>query len=73
MVLLQSIFVGKAHEIYSALPIEHSARYQVVKDAVLKAYEQVPDAYRQKFRSSIEDDKQTYVELACEKERLFDR
>ena len=72
-VLLQSVFVGKAHEIYSALPVKHSARYHVVKDAVLKAYEQVPEAYRQKFRSSTKDDKQTYVEFACEKERLFDR
>ena len=25
-VLLQSAFIGKAHEIYSALPVEHSAR-----------------------------------------------
>ena len=72
-VLLQSVFVGKAREIYSALPVKHSARYHVVKDAVLKAYEQVPEAYRQKFRSSTKDDKQTYVEFAHEKERLFDR
>ena len=31
-----SAFIGKAHEIYSALPVDHSARYQVVKDAVLR-------------------------------------
>ena len=34
------MFVDKAREIYSALPVEHNARYQTVKDAVLKAYEQ---------------------------------
>ena len=72
-VLLQSVFVSKAQEIYSALPVEHSARYQTVRDAVLKAYEQVPEAYRQKFRNSTKDDRQTYVEFAREKERLFDR
>ena len=72
-VLQQSVFVGKAQEVYSALPVEHSARYQTVRAAVLKAYEQVPEAYRQKFRNSTEDDRQTYVEFAHEKERLFDR
>ena len=44
-----------------------------MKDAVLKAYEQVPEACRQKFRSDTKDDKQTYVEFAREKERLFGR
>jgi len=34
-VLLQSVFVGKAHEIYSALPVEQSSQYQLVKEAVL--------------------------------------
>ena len=38
-VLLRSVFVGKAREIYSALSVEHSARYQTVRDAVLMAYE----------------------------------
>ena len=39
-VLLQSVFVDMAREIYSVLPDEHSARYQTVRDAMLKAYEQ---------------------------------
>lgn len=58
-VLLQSVFVGKAREIYSALPVEQSSQYQVVKEAVLKAYELVPEAYRQKFRNSVKEEKQT--------------
>ena len=68
-VLLQSVFVGtcKAREMYSALPVEHSARYQTVKDAVLQAYEQVPEACRQKFSNGIWNERQTYVEFACEK------
>ena len=52
---------------------KNSARYQIVKEAVLKAYEQVPEAYRQNFRSSTKDEKQTYVGFARKKERLFDR
>ena len=70
-VLLQSVFVGKAQEIYLALPVEHSARYQTAKDIVLKAYEQLSEAYRQKFRNSTKDDRQTYAGFAREKERLF--
>ena len=72
-VLLQSVFVGKACEIYSALPVEQSSKYQVVKEAVLKAYELVPEAYCQKFCNSTKEEKQTFVEFACVKERPFDR
>ena len=67
VVLLQNVFVGKAHKIYSAIPMKHSARYQIVKDTVLNAYKQVPEAYRQKFRSSTKNDKQTYVEFAVKR------
>ena len=38
-----------------------------MRDAVLKAYEQVPEAYRQKFRNSTKDDRQTYVQFVHEK------
>ena len=38
MVLLQSVFAGKVRKIYLTLPVEHNATYQVVKDALLKAY-----------------------------------
>ena len=44
--LLQSILIGKAHEVYSALSIEQSEDYEVVKREILKAYELVPKAYR---------------------------
>ena len=47
--LLQSSLVGKAREVYSALSIDDSAQYDIVKSAILKAYELVPEAYRQKF------------------------
>ncbi|VDI10256.1 Hypothetical predicted protein [Mytilus galloprovincialis] len=49
--MLQSVFEGKAAEIYSALPSEKSSDYDTVKQEILKAYELVPEAYRQKFRS----------------------
>ncbi|XP_063408799.1 uncharacterized protein LOC134692279 [Mytilus trossulus] len=71
--MLQSVFEGKAAEIYSALPSEKSSDYDMVKKEVLKAYELVPEAYRQKFRSYKKFDSQTYVEFARGKEDLFDK
>ncbi|VDI55173.1 Hypothetical predicted protein [Mytilus galloprovincialis] len=50
-----------------------SSDYDTVKQEVLKAYELVPEAYRQKFRSYKKFDSQTYVEFAREKEDLFDK
>ncbi|VDI37985.1 Hypothetical predicted protein [Mytilus galloprovincialis] len=71
--MLQSVFEGKAAEIYSALPSEKSSDYDTMKQEVLKAYKLVPEAYRQKFRSYKKFDSQTYVEFAREKEDLFDK
>ena len=67
------MLVGKAREIYSALPVEISARYDEVRKAILKAYELVPEAYRQRFRNARKQGGQTYVEFARDKEALLDR
>lgn len=45
--------------------------YERVKWSILNAYELVPDAYRQSFRSLKKQDSQTYVEYVRNKERLF--
>ncbi|KAL5022408.1 hypothetical protein ScPMuIL_001563, partial [Solemya velum] len=71
--LLQSVLIGKARDIYSSLSVDEISNYQVVKKAILKAYELVPEAYRQKFRNSRKRDEQTHVEFAREKEQLFNR
>ena len=71
--LLQSVLVGKAQEVYSALTLEQSSDYKLVKQAILKAYELVPEAYRQKFRNFQKFETQTHLEFARQKERLFDR
>lgn len=72
-VLLQSRLIGKAHETYAALPVDQSTDYKSVKQAILKAYELIPEAYRQKFRNCRSLEGHTYVEFAKEKETLFDR
>ena len=71
--LLQSTLIGKAREVYSALSVDQSSNYEVVKEAILKAYELVPEAYRQQFRGCRKGEQQTYVEFARSKENLFDR
>ena len=73
VLLLQSVLVGKAQEIYGSLSVEQSSNYEHVKEAILKAYELVPEAYRQKFRNYLKYDSKTHVEFAREKEDLFNR
>ena len=71
--LLQSVLIGKAAEVYSALAIADSSDYDKVKAAILKSYQLIPEAYRQKFRRYKKFDNQTFVEFAREKEDLFDQ
>jgi hypothetical protein len=71
--LLQSVLIGKAQEVYTALSVEQSADYDVVKRTIMQAYELVPEAYRQKFRYLYKQTSQTHVEFSREKENLFDR
>ena len=49
--LLQSVLIGKAREIYTQLGVEQSHHYETVKELILEGYELVPEAYRQKFRN----------------------
>ena len=49
--LLQSVIIGKAREIYTQLTVEQSSSYDTVKKLILKAYELVPEAYGQTFRN----------------------
>ena len=69
--LLQSSIVGKAREVYSALSIDDSAQYDVIKSAILKAYKLVPEAYKQMFQSVTKIDNQTHVEFARIKESFL--
>ena len=72
-ILVQKAFVGKAREIFAQLSVEHSQKYEYVKDVVLRGYQLNPEAYRQKFRNCQRDISQTFVEFARVKEQLFDR
>lgn len=69
--LLQCVLMGKVQQVSSSLPLEDSGDFDKVKAAMLRAYELVPEAYRQKFRRLRKQGGQTFVEFVCEKEALF--
>ncbi len=59
--LLQCMLTGKAQEAYSALTVTDSKVYETVKAAVLRAYELVPEAQRQRFSTWEKSGMQTNV------------
>ena len=65
--LLQSVVIGKAREIYTQLPLEQSSDYDKVKEVILKAYELVPEAYRQKFRNCRKENDRRMLNLLEQK------
>lgn len=71
--LLQSVLEGKAQEAFISLSSENRKNYKIVKEAVLKAYELVPEAYRRRFRGWRKDDRKTHVEVARELTSHFNR
>ncbi len=71
---LQSVLTLKAKDICCALSTAQCAKYGLVKERILQAYELVPEAYPQKFRNLVKQSGQkTHVEFAREKENAFDR
>ena len=63
----------RLRRLVSSLSVEDSLVYEKVKSAILRVYELVPEAYRQRFRGLRKTAGQTFVDFAREKEILFDR
>ncbi|XP_059838017.1 uncharacterized protein LOC132400734 [Hypanus sabinus] len=72
-VLLQSVIKGKAQQDYIALTAMQALDYDTVKIHILKAYELVPEAYRERFRSLKKSVEKTYVEFAYDIAVCFER
>ena len=53
--------------------MDKASDYDSVKLLILKGYELVPGACRQKFCNQEKENSETYVEFARTKEQLFDR
>ncbi|KAK0150475.1 hypothetical protein N1851_008430 [Merluccius polli] len=71
--LLQCVLTGRAQEAYASLSKEASTNYSAVKNAVLQAYELVPEAYRQRFRAGNKGADQTHLEFARDLRKHFSR
>ena len=71
--LVQGRLTGKAQRIYAALSDTEARDYEVLKKAVLRAYELVPEAYRQRFRNWRRSNAQSHVEFAKDQEVHFDK
>ncbi|XP_068203542.1 uncharacterized protein [Palaemon carinicauda] len=70
--MAQTAFSGKALKAWASLSLEDSKDYAKVKEAILRIYEMVPEAYRVKFRDSRKSSNQTFVEFAREMEKHFE-
>ena len=71
--LLQCKLSGKAQEVCASLTLDQSLEYETVKKSILRAYQLVPEAYRQQFRSTEKPADQSYVEFAQLKSVLFNK
>ena len=71
--LLQSVLIGEACDVYTQMSVKQSFSYEAVKGMILKSYELVPEAFRQQFRNCRKMFDQTYFEFARIKEALFDK
>ena len=67
IILLQSVLKGRAQETYAAMSYEDCQNFDTVKEAILKAYELVPESYRQKFRKASKKEGQSFYELVQDK------
>ena len=71
--VLQTVLKGKVQVTYASLSITDSANNDTVKRAILRSYEMVPEAYRQRFSGYRMSENQTYVEFFRQKETYLDR
>ena len=71
--LLQTVLTGKAQRAYATLPTESCADYELVKAAIHKSFELVPEIYRQKFRMHRKKENQSYVEFLRDNENAIEK
>ena len=71
--LFQTVLMGKAQRAYATLPTENCTDYELVKAAILKSFELVPEAYRHKFRTQRKKESQSYVEFLRDKENVLEK
>lgn len=71
--LLQCVLTGKAQVAFSSLSLDDCKDYDQVKSVILKVYECVPEAYRQRFRLQKKEDLQMHLEFVRDLRKHFTR
>ena len=71
--LLHPQLTGKAQKVFSELSIEECSDYEIVKRALLTAYERVPEFYRKRFRNMGKEKLETYSNYAFRMQLPFQR
>ena len=64
---------GKALRAFNGLDEEDLKSFDIIKSTVLKVYELVPEAYRQRFRNTCKLPGQSFGEFSRRKEDLFNK
>ena len=71
--LMQTALKGKGRSAYLSLTMEQSSDYDVLKEAVTKAYKLTTEHYRWKFRQMKKGDSFTYVEYVHSLSKMFNK
>ncbi|XP_059832338.1 mucin-6-like [Hypanus sabinus] len=71
--VVHNVLKGKAQQAYLVLSADEARNYDEVKGAILRIYELVPEAYRQRFRNLRKPWDRRYLEFAHEMQIYFDR
>ena len=73
-ILVRTAFTqGRARDCVLLLKEEHLNDYEVIKDTVLKAYNQIPESYRKRFRQYTMSPYQTHLDFLRAEEKLMDQ
>ena len=72
-ILLGTLLRGKALKAYCNLAPDVANNYDELKSALLKYFQVNPNAYRKKFRDSVLESGESYVQLVCRMRQYFDR
>ena len=70
---MQTVLKGKGRSTYLSLSVEQSSDYDVLKEAVSKAYKLTTEHYRWNFRQMKKDDSHTYVEYVHSLSKLLNK
>ena len=71
--LIHCRLTGKARKVFNGLTPEQAQDFNTLKNAILKVYELVPEAYRQRFRDLTKKEGQSFVEFAQKKKEFLDK